>query len=234
MLDGIGGPVARRPLRFIWVLDVSGSMESDGKIQSLNVAIEETVPLLVEDARNNADAELAVQALSFATKPTWLDPEPVPVESYRWRPVTAVRQGLTELGLAIRELVPVMRNLAEHGRGFAPAIVLVSDGRPTHAAGPTVEEALQEFLAEPWGRASIRAAVGIGRDADMDALYDFMGRGDLQPVHAGNQEELVSMIQWASRMVSNVASTPTGQERQPTAPPPEPSRSELVWDDPTV
>ncbi|MGI8435013.1 MAG: vWA domain-containing protein [Nocardioidaceae bacterium] len=206
-------------------------MELDGKIQSLNTAIEETVPLLVEDARDNPDAELTIQSLLFATKPTWLDPVPVPVEDYRWTPVAAVHQGLTELGLAILELVPAMREMEAIGRGFAPAIVLVSDGKPSHVAGPRMEDALEHLLAEPWGRASIRAAIGIGRDADMGTLHAFMGKGDLQPVRADGPEELVSMIQWMSRMVPNLASSPAGQDAK--MPSPLPPQSGRAWDVPT-
>ena len=53
MTDRLGGTVARRPLHFIWMLDVSGSMAHDGKIQALNNAIAETIPLLAEDAATN-------------------------------------------------------------------------------------------------------------------------------------------------------------------------------------
>ena len=34
-LRPLGGPMARRQLHFIWILDVSGSMRADGKIQAL-------------------------------------------------------------------------------------------------------------------------------------------------------------------------------------------------------
>ncbi len=228
--DRLGGTVARRPLRFIWLLDVSGSMELDGKIQALNMALEETVPLLREDARANPEADVTVQVLTFATAPDWLYADPVPVEEFHWTPVSAVRQGLTELGLALRQLIPVMRQLRDVGRGFAPAIVLVSDGQPTHMVGPRFQDALEELLAEPWGRASVRAAVGIGRDADMRALHEFMGNGDLTPVRADSPEELVSMIQWVSRMVTNIASTPAGQVPPQSPPPPVVQRGGRVWD----
>lgn len=229
--DRLGGQVARRPLRFIWLLDVSGSMAADGKIQSLNAAIEETIPLLREDARANPEAEVTVQVMSFATAPAWLFDVPVPVEEFHWNPISAVPQGLTELGRALQALVPVMRDLRTGGRGFAPAIVLVSDGRPTHVHGPSLDEALAGLLAEPWGRASVRAAVGIGRDADMKALHHFMGDGDLTPVRADNPEELVATLQWVSRMATNMASSPAGE--RPAPPPPVESPSGLgqrVWD----
>ena len=36
-----GGELASRPLHFFWICDCSGSMQTDGKIQSLNNAIRE-------------------------------------------------------------------------------------------------------------------------------------------------------------------------------------------------
>jgi uncharacterized protein YegL len=232
MTDRLGGTVARRPLHFIWVLDVSGSMAHDGKIQALNNAIAETIPLLAEDAAANAEAELLVRAMTFATAPVWAFPDPTPVERFRWQPVTAVHQGLTELGLAVNELVPVMRALARDGRGFAPAIVLVSDGQPTSLRGPSLESALEDLNAEPWGRASVRVAVGIGRDASMEALSTFIGNSDLSPVRADNPEELVGMIQWVSRMVSRIASTPAGGKGGFEPPARDPALDH-VWDVPT-
>jgi uncharacterized protein YegL len=223
-------------LRFIWLLDASGSMELDGKIQALNDAIAQTIPLLREDARANPDAELLVQSMTFATQPMWLDQRPVPIEQYQWSPIDAVHQGLTELGLAIRELLPVMDELESLGRGFPPAIVLVSDGQPSSVAGPKMETALAELEQRRWGRASLRAAVGIGRDADMGALATFMGNGDLQPVKADSPEELVSMIQWVSRMVSSVASNPDSKEKAAAATPPPPTpatAASRIWDDVT-
>ncbi len=215
MNDRLGGVVARRPLHFFWVLDVSGSMAADGKIQALNTALEETVPLLAEDAAKNPEAELLVRVMTFASAPSWLHLDPVPIQQFRWQPVRAVPQGLTELGLAVRELVPVMRELATVRRGFAPAIVLVSDGHPTHMVGPRLEEALEELLAEPWGEASIRAAVGIGRDADMAALQTFIGHRDFTPVRADSPEELVAMIQWVSRLVTRPANNRRAEQEPP-------------------
>lgn len=233
MDDRIGGAVARRPLHFIWVLDVSGSMAVSGKIQALNFALEETLPLLREDAADNPGTQLYVRVLTFATAPTWLYPDPVPIESFRWEPVAAVPQGLTELGAALRELVGPMRELAASGRGFAPAIVLVSDGKPTHATGTTFAEGMAALLAEPWGKASVRMAVGIGEDADLEALARFIDHPDRTPLRASNQADLVAMIQWVSRQASRVASRPLDANRTPV-PGPAPSTSDPVWNAQTI
>ncbi len=44
-----GGPIASRPLHFIWILDCSGSMDGD-KILQLNFAICEALPAMKDTA----------------------------------------------------------------------------------------------------------------------------------------------------------------------------------------
>lgn len=232
MADRLGGAVERRPLHFIWMLDTSGSMMNGGRIQALNTAIEETLPQLREDSLDHPQAQLFIRTLTFADQPAWLHGTPVPVEQFRWQRVQAVHQGLTELGAAIMELVPVMRDLARVGRGFAPVLVLVSDGKPTHALGPTVGEAMHALLAEPWGAASVRAAVGIGEDADMAALSEFIAHADREPLRASNQTDLVTMIQWVSRQASRAAANPTVAALSTGMN--QPSSSGPIWDASTV
>src|SRR5689334_21791961 len=206
MSDRLGGAVDRRPLHFIWLLDVSGSMAVSGKIQALNTAIEETLPQLREEARDHPQARMMMSTLTFATRVEWMQRTPVPVDTYRWQPVRAVPMGMTELGSAILELIAPMQALREEGRGFAPVIVLVSDGKPTHISGPPVEQAMARLLDEPWGRASIRMAVGIGEDADLASLSTFIAHPDRKPLSASTPNDLVAMIQWVSRQASQMAS----------------------------
>jgi hypothetical protein len=82
MTDRLGGTVSRRPLRFIWILGVSGSMAHDGKIQALDNAISETVPLLAEDAPANPEAELLVREMTFANAPMWPFPDATPIDTF--------------------------------------------------------------------------------------------------------------------------------------------------------
>ena len=233
MTEGLGGAVDRRPLHFVWILDISGSMAGGGRIQALNTAIEETLPQLREDSLDHPQAHLFVRALTFADRPAWLNPVPVPVENFHWERIQAVPQGLTELGSAVMELVPLMRELGQTGRGFAPVLVLVSDGKPTHVYGPTLDEAMAALLAEPWGAASVRMAVGIGEDADLAALSRFIDHPDRSPLRASNQTDLVTMIQWASRQASRVASNPAAPE-PPLDTTTQPMPSGPVWDASTV
>jgi uncharacterized protein YegL len=220
MGDRLGGAVGRKPLHFIFVLDVSGSMLRAGRIQALNNAIREVVPHLRDEALANPHAELLVRVLAFATEVEWVVEEPTPIEHFRWRPLLAVPQGFTEMGLALRVLAGAMRELNESGGAFPPAIVLVSDGRPTHIHGPDFSVGLRELLAERAGNAAMRLALGVGRDADMNALRRFVGREDVPLLRADNPEQLVEYIIWASKAASRGASLPVMGNADVTYAPP--------------
>lgn len=44
LVPTIGGRMSTRPLHFVWIVDCSGSMSIEGKIQSLNNAVRESIP----------------------------------------------------------------------------------------------------------------------------------------------------------------------------------------------
>ena len=81
-----GGPLARRPLHFIWIADCSGSMGYGGKIQSLNNAIREALPHMQDAAAENPNAEVIVRT--------------VQVEQFRWEDLEA--NGVTDMGKALQ------------------------------------------------------------------------------------------------------------------------------------
>jgi uncharacterized protein YegL len=218
MSDRPEAEISRLPLHFFWVLDVSGSMVAQGKIQALNNAIHETIPALREEACHNPHIELMIRVLAFADEAEWVVGEPTPVDQFRWPGVAAVADGMTELGPALHQLSLAMHSLAEDGRGFTPAAVLVSDGRPTNIRQPTFSEALRELLAEPWGRRAVRMAVAIGRDADTPTLQRFIGREDLEPVQADSTEQLVDSLRWAATVASRMAASPAVSQAVPPSP----------------
>ena len=219
MSDRLGGAVGRKPLHFIFVLDVSGSMLRGGRIQALNNAIAEVIPHLRDEAMANPHAELLVRVLAFATEPEWIVEQPTPIERFHWQRLSAIPQGFTELGSALRVLAGTMRELDEQPGGFPPAIILVSDGRPTHSTGPHFSEGLQEFLSERWGSAAMRLALGVGRDADMNSLRRFIGNEEIPLLRADSPEQLIEYIIWASKAASRGASMPVVGTSVSYAPP---------------
>src|SRR5690242_1777931 len=117
-----GGAMARRELHFIWLLDASGSMNADGKIQALNVAIRETIPQLRAAARDNPNVSVLVRAIAFASGARWHIESPTPVESLRWTDLAAA--GHTDLGAALHLLADAMATPPMPERAVSPVFVL--------------------------------------------------------------------------------------------------------------
>lgn len=188
-----GGQMARRPLHFIWVLDTSGSMSVDGKIQSLNYAIEETIPQLQSAARDNPSVELLVRVCTFASGARWHIDEPTPVERMRWTPVAA--KGHTDMGRALALVADALKVPPMPERAVSPVIVLVTDGHHTD----DFDAGLAALMNERWGREAVRLAIAIGRDVSYASLKRFIGDESIEPLQANSQAALVQQIRWASR-----------------------------------
>lgn len=198
-----GGGLATRPLHFIWIADASGSMASDGKIQSLNNAIRETIPHLRQVAESHPFAQMLVRCIAFSTGVRWHIREPTPVEDLAWKDLRP--GGYTHMGEALQEVATELSAPSIERRALPPALILISDGQPTD----DFQAGLDTLLRQPWGRQSVRLAIAIGRDADVDVLRQFMGDSQFAPVAANNPEQLVASIRWASVVASRLSSEPT-------------------------
>ncbi len=108
---------ARRRVEMCFLIDVSGSMATDGKIQSLNTAIEEALPFFRRTAEESVGIEPFVRVLTFGSGVAWNGPAR-PLEEYWWHPVDAEPNGLTELGPAIALFVAALdaNNRLRHPR----------------------------------------------------------------------------------------------------------------------
>ncbi len=219
-----GTHLARRPLHFMLIADCSGSMAADGRIRALNTAVREMLPHLSQVARDNPHAELLFSALAFSTGCRWHIDEPEPIDDVVWDDLDA--RGYTDLGAAFGMVAERVSFDRMGQRSMAPAIVLVSDGRPTddYRAG------LDALLSEPLGAAAARISVAIGRDVDRQVLVDFQGGGD--PLLAHNPEQLVRSIRWASTAVTRAASDvaePTGVFGPVPWQPSDSTSGDLIW-----
>ncbi len=193
-----GGALARRPLHLFLVLDTSGSMADDGKIQALNNAVREAVPHLRDVARSNPHAELLVRVVTFSTGARWHVPEPQPIDGFVWQDVQAA--GYTDIGAALELVSTQLTSPPMDRRAFPPVIVVVSDGQATD----DVDAGLARLLDEPWGARSVRAAIAVGRDADTEMLRSVAT--DHAVLEANNPEQLVRMIRFASTVAARSAS----------------------------
>ncbi len=190
-----GGTIARRELHVIWLLDTSGSMNADGKIQSLNVAIHETIPHLRAAALANPNVEVLVRAITFSNGAHWHIEKPTPVAELRWENVAA--GGHTDLGLALKLVAEALKTPPMPERAVSPALILVTDGY--HTNDVDFEEGIAALQAERWGRQAVRKAIAIGRDVDVSALKRFQG-DDSEPLRVEDSSTLIQAIRWTSRV----------------------------------
>ncbi|HEY0544278.1 MAG TPA: VWA domain-containing protein [Pyrinomonadaceae bacterium] len=207
-----GGELATRPLHFIWMADCSGSMDVDGKIQSLNTAIKEAIPNMQTVADENPNAQVLVRAIKFSSGAQWHVSQPTEVADFRWEDLTA--EGVTDMGKALTMVAEQLRIPPMTERALPPVLVLISDGQPTddYASG------LKALMGEPWGRKAVRIAIAIGEDADTEVLQKFIGNPELKPLQANNPEALVKYIKWVSTAVLKSASSPASQTSDSATP----------------
>jgi uncharacterized protein YegL len=158
-----------RPLPVLVLADVSGSMQQDGKIASLNHALRE----MLDSFRREDDfrAQIHVAVITFGGA-AHVHTQLAPATQVTWSDLTA--SGDTPLGGAIE----LARNMLEDrgqipSRAYRPTVVLVSDGQPTD--GTSWETALTALLASERGAKAQRLAIGVGDDADKTVLQRFLG-----------------------------------------------------------
>jgi uncharacterized protein YegL len=163
------------------------------KIEALNNAIRETIPVMQQAAKTNPEAQVLVRAITFHNSAQWHIAKPVPVEQFRWQNVTAT--GETHLGDALKLATEALRMPPMEKRALPPVLALVTDGQPTD----DWQSGLKGLLQEEWGKGSTRLAVVIGRDADDHVLQQFTSKERIFSV--ANAAGLVECIEWVSRSV---------------------------------
>ena len=205
--------LSNRPLHFFYLCDCSGSMAAQGKMQSLNQAIRQSLPGMARVARDNPEARVLVRAVAFSDQARWHIAEPTPVEELQWRDLEP--RGVTAMGAALQLLAEQLHTPPMEERALPPVLVLISDGQPTD----DFEAGLARLMREPWAQKAVRLAIALGHDADLEVLQQFIGpapanqreRSPRRPLQASNATSLAQYIQWASTAVVGAASMPTSR-----------------------
>lgn len=184
----LGERMAAKPLHFIWMLDRSGSMSEDGKIQILNHAMHESIPILRE-ADQDPKVDVFVQAITFSDVAEWHVPEPTPVRDFTW--VDIQPRGLTAMGEALGKVADQLDELRRRvKRMYRPVLALVSDGAPTD----DFDKGLAKLMATQMGKKAIRLALAVGDRANRDVLAQFVGNSEFGVLEASRPEEIENYI----------------------------------------
>lgn len=184
----LGERMAAKPLHFIWMLDRSGSMSEEGKIQILNHAMHESIPIL-QEADQDPKVDVFVQAITFSDIAEWHIPQPTPVRSFVWTDINA--RGLTAMGEALSKVADRLEELRQHvKRMYRPVLALVSDGAPTD----DFDKGLAKLMATPIGKKAIRLALAVGDKANQEVLSEFVGNSEFAVMEASRPEEIENYI----------------------------------------
>ena len=198
-----GGGISRRPLHFIILADCSGGMKGE-KIQALNFAIADMLPHLAAWERDQEQAQVFVRAIAFATEPWWHIAEPQPVAQLGWKPLQAVPKGLTNMGSAFALAARALEPGHIERRALRPALLLITDGLATDPPGG-FETGLSALMDQPAGKAALRLAIAIGRDAKSAALDRFIGDPGVPVLVADSSEDIADRLVAASLAVSRMS-----------------------------
>ena len=179
--------VSKKSLVIFFLIDTSRSMVGK-KMGELNTVMEELIPEIRRVGEADTDVKIAV--LTFGTQVRWMYAEPISIEDFEWSRLRA--DGVTNMGEAFKELNARMsRNsfLNSPSLSFAPVIFLMTDGYPSD----DYKEALAELATNSWYKFGLKAALGIGQEANDDMLAEFTGTPDTV-VHAYSGGQLAAMI----------------------------------------
>ena len=169
-LADIGTPTKPNLVVF-FVIDRSGSMSIDGRMNSVNHAVREAIPVL--KGVGGSDADLKIAVLTFSVGAEWMYSEPQDIEDFTWNDIEP--DGYTDFGAACNELCDKLsrKQYMSSQAGYRkPVIILLTDGEPTD--DQVWPDALNRLKANKWFQLSIKIALAVDA-ADEDVLEKFVG-----------------------------------------------------------
>lgn len=191
--------VSKKSLVIFFLIDTSGSMKGK-KMGELNTVMEELIPEIRRVGEADTDVKIAV--LTFSTDIAWMYSVPISIEEFEWSRLEA--SGVTSMGAAFQELSARMsRNsfLNSPSLSFAPVIFLMTDGYPSD----DYREGLKALQSNSWYKFGLKAALGIGNEANDEMLAEFTGSKDTV-VHAYSGGQLAQMIKVVAVTASQIGS----------------------------
>ncbi|HEX9936159.1 MAG TPA: VWA domain-containing protein [Longimicrobium sp.] len=157
-----------RPLPVFLLLDGSGSMSVNAKVDVLNDAVRRMVARLADQDAGLAEVHLA--AIAFSGDKAWLHAPLAAAREFQWADMDAM--GLTPVGKALDLVAGIIEDRTQvSSRAYRPTLVLVSDGLPTG----DWREALERLNASERASKAHRFALAIGDEADRGMLAEFAG-----------------------------------------------------------
>lgn len=192
--------IPRKTMILFFLVDTSSSMAGD-KIASLNEGIRDVIPDLRDISNDNADANIKIAVLDFASGTQWITESPQPLDAFEWQDLQA--DGVTDLGEAFAELNSKLSKdafLQDAVGSYAPVIILISDGAPTD----NYRKGLDALRSNRWFQVAIRIALAVD-GADEEILAKFTGSPETV-IQISNKAMMNRMIRFVSVTSSRIGS----------------------------
>jgi uncharacterized protein YegL len=183
-----------RVLPVIIAVDRSGSMSVNGKIDALNIAIQEFLNSLKEEDAGRAEIRVAVYSFGgdSASEDLALSlPSQLELEDF-------TASGRTPMGNAFS----LMKDLIDDNeripsRSYKPTIVLMTDGVPTD----DWESSMNSLINDGRSSKAFRIAMAIGADADRGMLGKFVSSPEYL-IEGENARDIRKFFQFVTMSVS--------------------------------
>lgn len=187
---------APRPLPVILLVDISGSMSVNGKIETLNKAVSEMIGTFRDE--DGAAAQIQVAVITFGGEDAQLQTPLTPAENLAWTDMSA--SGRTPMGSAFQMTADMIEDREKiSARAYRPTLVLVSDGMPTDEW----KQPLQNLLSSPRASKATRFALAIGEDAYRDTLDQFVGDSPHGVFEADQARQIHKFFKWVTMSVTS-------------------------------
>lgn len=184
------GTVVKKVLPVIYIIDTSTSMRRE-RIAAVNEAMRDSIEIMKEKAKENAEVAIKVGVLTFSNGCRWLSNKLVDIEDFYWNNITA--DGLTDLGYALQELNEKLSRKAylDFPVGYvSPILIFITDGYPTDDWKGALKRVNNENSVF---RDSIKVSIAIDNNTDIDALAQLAGNSN-GVIKADNLEALKAFI----------------------------------------
>lgn len=187
-------------LNMIFIVDVSGSMRFEGRIEAVNEAFREMIPSLVQIQEESlSEFELRLSIMRFHEISEW-HVESVPILEYHHKDIECT-EWVTFYSNAFKTLNEKLTRkefMAGLGKKAQPYIMFLTDGEPTPE--DDYDEALEELKKNDWFGASQRYAVLIGKDtinseSARTAVEKFVSNPVECIINAADAQAIVSEVQ---------------------------------------
>jgi uncharacterized protein YegL len=199
-----------RPLPIIVLADTSGSMSVAGKIEALNLGLQEMISTFAGESR--LKAELQVSVITFGgVAAVHLPLTPAhQIKSIEPLPAT----GGTPMGAAFKLAAEMIEDKEQiPSRAYKPVVVLVSDGHPTD----DIKTSFELLVNGERSSKATRFAMGIGSDADLTLLGYFANDLEAPVFKAENARDIHRFFKAVTMSVTTRSRSTTPNQPTPLA-----------------